>query len=475
MTQNSSTPSSLQDVEKPAMDTEATILPIVAQSPTSDIEKAASLTEPKGPPPGGFDPSQFPDGGLQAWLCVLGCFCILFCSFGWINSIGVFQEYYQTHQLRAYSASTVSWISSLEVFFMFAGGPVIGKLNYGPRRLLLGGTLLHVFGLMMASLASEYYQFILAQGICSPIGASMIFYPAMSTIPTWFFRKRGAAFGIVAAGSSLGGVIFPIMVQRLIVEVGFGWAMRTGAFLILALMVVAILTVESRFPPSKKPWSIKDFVIPLKELTYDLVSLGSFLFFMGIFLPINYIILEAEHYGMDPSLAQYLVPILNAASLFGRTIPGFLADKIGRYNMMMIMCFFTSILVLAMWIPSTTNAPIIVFAALYGFGSGAFVSLTPSLIAQISDVRQIGVRSGTLFAIISVASLVGNPIGGALLTKWNGEYTGLQVFAGVLTFAGYGSCLQMSTARAVLLTCGRSIVLSLARVRLAGWKVMTKI
>ena len=75
----------------------------------------------------------------------------------------------------------------------------------------------------MASLASEYYQFILAQGICSPIGASMIFYPAMSTIPTWFFRKRGAAFGIVAAGSSLGGVIFPIMVQRLIVEVGFGW------------------------------------------------------------------------------------------------------------------------------------------------------------------------------------------------------------------------------------------------------------
>jgi len=105
----------------------------------------------------------------------------------------------------------------------------------------------------------------------------------------------------------------------------------------------------------------------------------------------------------------------------------------------------------------------------------SFVSLTPSLIAQISDVRQIGVRSGTLFAIISVASLVGNPIGGALLTKWNGEYTGLQVFAGVLTFAGYGSCLQMSTARAVLLTCGRSIVLSLARVRLAGWKVMTKI
>lgn len=89
-----------------------------------------------------------------------------------------------------------------------------------------------------------------------------------------------------------------------------------------------------------------------------------------------------------------------------------------------------------MWIPSTTNAPIIVFAALYGFGSGAFVSLSPSLIAQISDVRQIGVRTGTLFAIISIAALISNPIGGTLITRWNGAYTGLQIYCGVMCLAG---------------------------------------
>ncbi|KAK4955109.1 hypothetical protein LTR10_007303 [Elasticomyces elasticus] len=467
----SSTTSSMMDMEKRVNDfhhkdsldspvdstqnnTEAAILPDVAREPQADVEKGS----PPKPSTPGFDPRQNPDGGLQAWLCVLGGFCVLFCSFGWINCIGVFQEYYQTHQLSQYDPSTVSWISSLEAFFMFAGGPIIGKLydNYGPRWLLIGGTFLHVFGLMMTSLATEYYQFLLAQGVCSPIGASMIFYPAMSTLTTWFFKKRGAAFGIIAAGSSLGGVIFPIMVQRMIVQVGFGWAMRTSAFLILALMIVANLTVKSRIPPFKKPWHFKEFVLPLKELPFDLVTFGSFLFFMGIFLPINFLILEAEYFGMKPSLAQYLVSILNAASLFGRTIPGFLADKIGRYNMMVIMCFFTSILVLAMWIPSTGNAPIIVFAALYGFGSGAFVSLAPSLIAQISDVRQIGVRTGTLFAIISVAALIGNPIGGALITRWKGEYTGLQVYCGVMTFVG-------------------SVFLSLARVRLAGWKLSVKV
>ncbi|EMC95675.1 hypothetical protein BAUCODRAFT_131489 [Baudoinia panamericana UAMH 10762] len=437
--------------------TEARILPDVGQEQLNDLEKGAAAEPQNGPPPGAFDPRQNPDGGAKAWLCVLGGFCVLFCSFGWINTIGVFQNYYQTHQLAEYSPSTVSWVSSLETFFMFAGGPIIGKLydNYGPRWLLIVGTFLHVFGLMMTSLATEYYQFILAQGICSPIGASAIFYPAMSTITTWFFQKRGAAFGIMAAGSSLGGVIFPIMVQRLIYEVGFGWSMRIAAFLILSLMIIANLTITSRIPPVKKPWKLVDFLAPLAELPFDLVTLGCFLFFLGMFLPINYIILEATSYGMRESLAQYLPAILNAASLFGRTLPGYFADKLGRFNMMIIMCFFTAILVLAMWIPSTGNAPIIVFSALYGFGSGAFVSLAPSLIAQISDVRQIGVRTGSLFAIIAIAALISNPIGGAILQRWDGKWTGLQAFAGVMTFAG-------------------ACVLVMARIRLVGWKVTAK-
>ena len=90
---------------------------------------------------------------------------------------------------------------------------MIGKLydNYGPRWLLVVGTFLEVFGLMMLSLSTEYYQILLSQGVCTAIGASTIFYPAMSSITTWFFKKRGAAFGIIAAGSSLGGVILPIM------------------------------------------------------------------------------------------------------------------------------------------------------------------------------------------------------------------------------------------------------------------------
>lgn len=79
----------------------------------------------------------------------------------------------------------------------------------------------------------------------------------------------------------------------------------------------------------------------------------------------------------------------------------------------------------------------IVFSALYGFGSGAFVSLAPALVAQISDLRQVGVRNGTFFSVISFAALTGAPIGGALVPDvLHGDYTRLQIFCGVVMIAG---------------------------------------
>jgi MFS family permease len=68
-------------------------------------------------------------------------------------------------------------------YFTFQG-PVAGKLvdNYGPRWPILAGSFLHIFGLMMTSISTEYYQIFLAQGVCSAIGCSFLFYPSKSPI-----------------------------------------------------------------------------------------------------------------------------------------------------------------------------------------------------------------------------------------------------------------------------------------------------
>lgn len=180
---------------------------------------------------------------------------------------------------------------------MLFGGSFAGKVfdDYGPAPLLAVGTFLHVFGLMMTSISKEYYQFLLSQAVCSAIGASLVFYPAFTCVSfrrlldpfiaqlfqvsTWFFKKRGAALGLVAAGSSLGGVIFPIMVVNLIPEVGFGWAIRICAFLILALLIFANLTVRSRITPTKRPFRLLDFVRPLKEPSFSLLAGAIFFFY----------------------------------------------------------------------------------------------------------------------------------------------------------------------------------------------------
>lgn len=284
---------SLQPYGSQNKKTEANIFPEPEVEAEADLEKAELA--PQSPPvQGGINPADFPDGGVEANLVVLGGWLCLFVSFGWINCIGVFQEYYQEHVLVNYSSSTISWIPSTETFMMFFGGAFAGMIfdNYGPRYLLLMGSVLHVLGLMMTSLSTQYYQIFLAQGVCSALGASAIFYAAMSSVGTWFFRNRATAFGVMASGSSLGGVILPIMVSKLIPRIGFAWTMRAVAFMFLGMLIIANLTVKSRLTPRPKNMKLMNFVYPLKEPAFAILCISSFFFFFGTFLPFNYIILQ---------------------------------------------------------------------------------------------------------------------------------------------------------------------------------------
>lgn len=40
----------------------------------------------------------------------------------------VYQDYYQVNQLKTMSSSTISWIGSVQVFFLYAGGLIGGPL-----------------------------------------------------------------------------------------------------------------------------------------------------------------------------------------------------------------------------------------------------------------------------------------------------------------------------------------------------------
>lgn len=69
---------------------------------------------------------------------------------------------------------------------------------------------------MMTSLCKEFYQFILAQGILLGVSLALLVCPMLALVSQYIKVKRGAAMGIVIAGSSLGGVIWPIVINKLL-------------------------------------------------------------------------------------------------------------------------------------------------------------------------------------------------------------------------------------------------------------------
>lgn len=93
---------------------------------------------------------------------------------------------------------------------MFIGALTGPVYDAGYFRVLLSvGSFMVVFGFMMTSLATTYWQVILAQGICVGLGAGCLFVPSVAILSTYFSTRIATAMGLAAAGSSLGKFCLP--------------------------------------------------------------------------------------------------------------------------------------------------------------------------------------------------------------------------------------------------------------------------
>ncbi|EGD85256.1 hypothetical protein H112_08987 [Trichophyton rubrum D6] len=327
----------------------------------------------------------FPEGGARAWAVAIGTAGIAFCTLGVINSFGVLQGWYQVHQLEDRTASEISWIGSTQALFVFGGGVIGGPLFdlYGAK-VIRPAALLYVVSIMLTSVCKEYHQFVLAQGILGGLSNGMTIFPAMSAGPQYFNKRRAAAMGIGIAGSSLGGVVWPI-----------------------------VLTVKARLPPQKTQFFLWS---SFKETPYLYLVAAGFFGFLGVFTPLFYLPIYAYIQGAGVSLAFYLAAIFNAASFVGRVVTGILADKLGRFNMF-FAATITSGLLTVCWLEVHTDAALVVFACFFGFCSGAVTTgMAVSFTSIPKDPRNIGTYMGMGMGIAAIAALVGPPINGALLS-----------------------------------------------------------
>ncbi|KAL2867851.1 MCT family MFS transporter [Aspergillus lucknowensis] len=404
-------------------------------SSEADVEKEAPpQPAPTGPPT--LPPP--PNGGLQAWLQVFGGFLFVLNTWGMANAFGIFQTYYTTTLLPESSQSSISWIGSIQGFLLLFVGVFCGRaFDAGYFYPVAGlGIFLSVFGMMMTSLGTKYYQIFLAQGLCLGVGSGCLFTPSISLVGTYFSTRRGLATGIAASGSSVGGIIFPVLIRRLIVTVGFPWAVRAMAFIMLGTLTLGISLLRPRLPP-RKSGPVVD-VVAFKDPAYTTFVVGLALGFMAFFIPFFYAESYALSIGVDGELSFYILSIMNAAGMVGRLLPNAIADKLGNLNVIVPCAYISGINVLA-WISVKNLGNLLATSIMYSFFSGGLMALPPAVLVALSpSLNQIGVRVGMALTIGSLGVLIGSPIAGAILTRQSKsdgvgglEYTGTLVFTGI--------------------------------------------
>ncbi|KAI0900683.1 MFS general substrate transporter [Annulohypoxylon nitens] len=395
--------------------------------------------------------NEAPDGGLRAWLVTAGACCVFFSALGFSNAFGVFQEYYMTHQLKDQSPDKVAWIGSLAVFLQFMSGNMGGPLfdRFGAR-VLRPAAVLYVFAIMMTSLCKEYWQFMLAQGVLMGSVMGFLQFPAMAAVSQFFNKKRAAALGIVVSGSSIGGVVIPIALSKMLngSSIGFGWSVRVIGFILIPLLGFACVAITTRLPPrTSKLFLWKAF----KEPKFVLLTIALFFMLLGAFTPLFYIPTYAVSRGMEPTLASYLLAIINASSTFGRVIPGILADKFGRLNIFAFGGFVTGIVILC-WDKAETTAALVVYSIAIGFSSGTIISGCSAAFTECpEDPRDLGSYIGMGMGVSSFAALIGPPVSGVLVSKYGG-YSQVSIWSGVTVL--FGSIIVLaakaSTSKGIL-------------------------
>ena len=128
-------------------------------------------------------------------------------SFGMANTFGIFQSYYQLDAYPSVSASTISWIGSLQLFFQLSLGAVSGPLyDKGYFYHLVGaGSVLYIVCWFMLSLTHSIWEIFLSQALGIGIAIGILFLPAISVLAQYFHKRRALAMGIATTGSSTGG------------------------------------------------------------------------------------------------------------------------------------------------------------------------------------------------------------------------------------------------------------------------------
>ncbi len=383
-------------------------------------------------------------GFFYGWVIVAVCFALGFLGSGiYAYAKGIFLIHL-ADELAAGSRMHISiGFSSLAVIGALIS-PALGKYldNQSPRTVMLVGVLLLSIAYTLLALAQELWQFYLI--VAFGFGLSITAIGTMTrsrAIISWFDLWRGRAFGVAIIGASLTGIVIPPLANW-IVE-GYGWRVGYLAFAGITFgILLPVVYLWMKDSPGElgeirdgrkvhaqqreKPVQLEndDRVWTWQELLKfpAFWSIGCMFGTMACVYTVVMLHLFGHllDIGITSTNAAIVLSCVALASVFGKPILGWLAD---RYGARLTICLSLMSQAFALYAFTLTNSFMVcvLIALLHGFGYSGLALLRTFAMSTSVGSRSIGLAYGVGRWIELPFILIASPLAG-LVHDISGSY-----------------------------------------------------
>jgi OFA family oxalate/formate antiporter-like MFS transporter len=372
-------------------------------------------------------------------------------QYGWTLFVNPMQA--ATHWERA----SIQVAFTIMIFVNTWLSPVEGWIvdRYGPRPVVMFGGLMTGLSWVLNSRAESLQALYLA-AVVGGIGVGCVFATCMGVALKWFPDRRGLASGLIAAGLALGAALTVIPVAAMIKSSGyrhtflfFGLIQGTtifvlGLFLLRPIVPKSWYEAAARagfqrvgfqrqadFAPSQ---TVRTGTFWLIYLVYVLIASGG----MAITAQLGPI---AHDFGVEDQLVRllgYSIPVLtlaitvdNFANGITRPLCGFISDKIGRENAMLLIFSAESVAFVGMAVFGHRPLLFVLFAALIFLFWGEVFSIFPAICGDTFGVKNATANNGLLYTAKGTSALV-VPLANVLATA-TGTWMSVLLTAAVLS------------------------------------------
>jgi len=300
--------------------------------------------------------------------------------------------------------------------FGFAAGWIVDR--FGPRRLMMTGILMAggaLIGLGAVSALWMFYFFYFFNALGYVCGGPL---PNQVLLSQWFDKTRGKAMGIAYLGIGIGGALVPLLANRLTQELGWRGSLQAlGVLIILIAFPLAYFVreagssnargepVEPRARPSTSSGRAMIGVVLTRPAFY-LLALGSMCSIAAVGGANQHLKLFLSlDRGYSQADAAGIISLVLAVSIAGRLLMGWLADRVPRRNVMLLIYLLVAASIPLLVIPNWDGSrmTMYVFAIVFGLGLGGEYMIIPLMAGELFGVQVLGRVMGIVLTADGVA------------------------------------------------------------------------